>query len=147
MTKQNRYNQTGNFVTPEPRERRHEIVRIPDHKPPALPTGQHPIIVQATHKTSDVDRARGFNIRVRPLAAVTGIALAVAGFFLGLGLFAALVILVSTFAAVWLVAFVLDHRNAPENLARYNARRSWDIADRTNKAMVDAFRKANGLDD
>lgn len=100
----------GQFVEPEPKQ---EIIKLPKHLEQNTYIDVAPSVRSTVDvRTSHVDRAKGFNIAITPLALVVGflaVVVLVAGYDYPLFSLATLGYFWTTFAVCWVIGYVLSN--------------------------------------
>jgi hypothetical protein len=113
-----------------PALRKEEIRPLPNHE--ISLNVDHPARQLVTVSTNAVDRAKGYQLVITPLAA----ALAVLAVLVSLAFeneffsFASLLIFWIVFCVVWLAGWIVTAAATPEFVSWYGAKRQWDVIER-----------------
>jgi hypothetical protein len=107
----------------------------------AMPATQHVEV-----RTSAVDRAKGYQIVLMPLALALGVLAVLVSVLLDNEFFSfvSLVIFWLTFVLVWLAGWIVTALATPEFVSWYSARRQWDIIAREQQERWAHYRGQAG---
>jgi hypothetical protein len=118
----------SNFVAPAPS---HANVPTTTHQQVTFDV-THPATQQVVVSTSAVDRAKGYQIVITPLAVALGVIAIIVSIALENDLFsfASFCFFWITFVIAWLAGWIVTALATPEFVSWYGAKRQWDIIER-----------------
>ena len=143
----------------------HDETEITPSRVEPMPVMQQPTAV-TQHRTTEsikgdhISRAKGFEVRTRILSLAFGLASILLWFIgrwvlpklsgedvasFGVSLIVAVLVGLIIFVAVWAGAYVLDMLTSPGGIGLIEAWRTQRRLDRQSNAMINAFKKANGI--
>jgi hypothetical protein len=107
---------------------------------------QHPARQEVRVETSAVDRAKGYNLVIIPLAAGLGVLAVIVAVALGNSFltFASLLIFWVTFVLVWLLGWIVTALATPEAVSFYGAKRQWDVIEREQHERWEHYKWQTG---
>lgn len=120
--------QRENFVPPAPR--RAELTPLPPSQ--TVLDVQHTATQEVIVHTSVLDRAKGYQLIITPLALALGVMAVIISlvFENALFSFATFCFFWITFVAAWLAGWIVTAMATPEFVSWYSAKRQWDIIER-----------------
>jgi len=145
-------------------QKRQGLIRKPEYRETFVSSGrntniqtfpQHQITVDVDHPakqeiilhTSAVDRAKGYQLIITPLAIGLGILAVLATIMLWdvpVLSFKILVIFWVSFVITWLVGWIITMLGTPEFVSWYGAKRQWDIIEREQRERWEYYWWQNG---
>lgn len=129
------------FVAPE-RSTKLEI--LPAHETSMVV--DHPARQQVVVNTNAVDRSKGFQIAITPIAVVVAVLAVVVSvaFESDLLSFASIFIFWVTFAVVYVIGWGMTALATPEAVSFYSAKRQWDVIEREQQERWSHYRWQTG---
>lgn len=120
-----------NFVPPMPH--RAEITPLPPYQ--TTLEVQHTASQEVIVHTSMLDRAKGYQLVITPLAVALGVLAVIVSiaFENSLFSFASFCFFWITFVIAWLAGWLVTAMATPEFVSWYSAKRQWDIVEREQK--------------
>jgi hypothetical protein len=130
----------------------------PYSKPIELPSTTHQqVTLDVTHpatqhvvvSTSAVDRAKGYQLVITPLAIALGVIAVIVSITLENDLFsfASFCFFWITFVLAWLAGWIVTALATPEFVSWYGAKRQWDIIQREQEERWSHYRWLTGRDE
>jgi hypothetical protein len=107
---------------------------------------EHPARQEVIVSTSAVDRARGYQIVITPLAIALGVVAVIVSLALENDLFsfASFVFFWLTFVIAWLAGWIVTALATPEFVSWYGAKRQWDIIEREQTERWEHYKWQTG---
>lgn len=125
-------------------------------QPPSIPNTNHSVVLDVTPTaqqsvimhTSAVDRAKGYQIAIAPLALALGVLAVLVSLFFDNQLLslATLLIFWLTFVAAWVVGWAVTALATPEAVSLYEAKRKWDVVEREQRERWGYYHRLTGDD-
>lgn len=123
-------------------------------RPPNLPPAVHNVTLEVTPSaqqavvmhTSAVDRSKGFQITITPIAVVVAVLAVIVSLAFNNEFFTFLSLLIFwvTFCAVYVAGWALTALVTPEFVSWYEARRKWNIVEREQRERWDHYKRQAG---
>lgn len=137
----NRYDKGPNYIGPGEIVQARRQAAIAPADPMQLPAA--PATSEVILRTTYEDRARGWLLAVTPLSAVGGLAgvlLAAVGYAVPIFSLAALLVYFGTFAATWLLGYIVHTMVSPDGVALLHVLFAWRYVNAERRARERTYR-------